>query len=214
MLTQGSSALRVPVTATEIKLLRVGAILAVMAAIFTWISGELHPSREQPDDHVNVFMEYARSDVWVIGHLIQTFSFFLMFAALIALAYVLIERGGWVQVLARMALPIAVAAFAVAAVMQGLDTVALKAVTVRWADAQPSDKSATFAAAEAVRFLEIGFNSMFRMLQGVCIVLVGAAIATGGGWVRWLGWSGVGKQSALVAERSRSLVPMIRRALT
>ncbi|MDH5221125.1 MAG: hypothetical protein OEW94_07830 [Betaproteobacteria bacterium] len=165
--------------------------MALLSAVATVLSGILHPSREKPDDHVRVFAEYAQSEIWITGHLIQTYGFFLAFLALIALGIWLAEHDDRARVFVRIGTPLATAAIAAAALLQGLDAVALKAVTVKWAAAAVADRSSAFAAAEAVRYLEIGFNSTFRMLQGFCYVTFGAALMQTSGWARWLGWSAV-----------------------
>lgn len=169
--------------------LRIGAILAVLAAAATAVSGVLHPSQQPPDDHPRVFAEYAQSDVWITGHLIQTYGFFFTFLALAALGLALAARGGRTQVLAQFGLVLATSAMAAAAILQGLDAVALKAVTVKWSAAPEAERASAFAAAEAVRYLEIGFNSTFRMLQGFCVATLGAALVGTSPWGRWLGWS-------------------------
>lgn len=176
-------------TSTQSLTLRIGAALAVLGAAATAVSGVLHPAQQPPDDHPRVFAEYAQSDVWVTGHLIQTYGFFFTFLALAALGLVLATRGGRTQVLAQFGLVLATAAMAAAAILQGLDAVARKAVTLKWSAAPETDRASAFAAAEAVRYLEIGFNSIFRMLQGSCLAIFGAALVGSPHWSRWLGWS-------------------------
>ena len=188
-------------TATaQATILRIGAAMASLSALATVSSGVLHPSRERPDDHPRVFAEYAQSEIWVTGHLIQTFGFFLAFLALIALGAALLERHDRARVFVRIGTPLATAAIAAAALLQGLDAVALKAVAAKWAAASDADRAATFAAAEAVRYLEIGFNSIFRMLQGFCYATFGAALIHTSGWARWLGWSAVALGLAIVCR--------------
>lgn len=188
-------------TATaQATILRIGAALALLSGVATALSGVLHPSRERPDDHPRVFAEYAQSDIWVTGHLIQTYGFFFAFLALIALGVSLAERHDRARAFVRLGTPLATAAIAAAALLQGLDAVALKAVTAKWAAAADADRSSTFAAAEAVRYLEIGFNSIFRMLQGFCYVTFGVALIYASGWARWLGWSAVALGIAIVVR--------------
>ncbi|MDH5579419.1 MAG: hypothetical protein OEZ09_13310 [Betaproteobacteria bacterium] len=186
--------------AAQATTLRIGAALALLSAVATVLSGALHPSQEKPDDHPRVFAEYAQSDIWVTGHLIQTYGFFLAFLALISLGLSLAERHDRARVFVRLGTPLATAAIAAAAILQGLDAVALKAVTAKWAAAADADRSPAFAAAEAVRYLEIGFNSTFRMLQGFCYVTFGAALIYTSGWARWLGWVGVAIGVAIVVR--------------
>jgi hypothetical protein len=49
-----------------------------------------------------------------------------------------------------------------------------------------------------VRWIEIGINSLFRLLQGTTLVAVGLALVLNDRFPRWLGWSGVILGLALV----------------
>jgi hypothetical protein len=50
------------------------------------------------------------------------------------------------------------------------------------------EQATAFRIAEAVRWIEIGLNSYFRILVGVTLTLYGASIAIGALYPRWLGW--------------------------
>jgi hypothetical protein len=60
-----------------------------------------------------------------------------------------------------------------------------------WAQAPGPQQAVAFGAAESVRWLEIGINSLFRLLQGTTLIVVGLALALSDGFPRWLGWLGV-----------------------
>jgi hypothetical protein len=60
-----------------------------------------------------------------------------------------------------------------------------------WAQASGPPQAVAFGAAESVRWLEIGINSLFRLLQGATLVVVGLALVLSDRFPRWLGWVGV-----------------------
>jgi hypothetical protein len=67
------------------------------------------------------------------------------------------------------------AAIAVTAVLQAVDGVALKAVVDMWAHASAADRSALFAAAQAVRQVEIGLDAVFSL--GLAMTTLAFAVA-------------------------------------
>ena len=56
------------------------------------------------------------------------------------------------------------AAIAVTAVLQAVDGVSIKAIVDMWAHAPTTDPSALFAAAQAVRQVEIGMDAVFSLV--------------------------------------------------
>jgi hypothetical protein len=73
-------------------------------------------------------------------------------------------------------------------VLQAVDGITLKYAVDAWASAPADQETAAFAAAEAVRWTEIGMNSLSNFLTGLILLLYGVAIALGGTYPRWTGW--------------------------
>jgi uncharacterized membrane protein YhaH (DUF805 family) len=74
-------------------------------------------------------------------------------------------------------------------VLQAVDGITLKRAVDAWASAPADQQTAAFAAAEAVRWTEIGMNSLSNFLTGLTLLLYGLAIALGRGvYPRWTGW--------------------------
>ena len=67
-----------------------------------------------------------------------------------------------------------------------------------WVSAPAAEKGATFAAAEAVRWIEMGMNALSNFLTGLTLVLLGAAVVLGGAYPRWTGWMAVASGLAFV----------------
>ena len=57
-----------------------------------------------------------------------------------------------------------------------------------WGSAPADRETAAFAAAEAVRWIEIGMNSLSFFLAGLTLFLYGLVIALGAAYPRWMGW--------------------------
>jgi hypothetical protein len=80
---------------------------------------------------------------------------------------------------------------AIWAVLQGLDGVGLKQAVVAWQGASGTEEAMRLAGAEVIRWLEWGFQSYFRLLLGVALLLVGAGILASRLLASWLGWAAV-----------------------
>ena len=170
---------------------QVGAVLLVLGVVASIIGNSLHPVREDPMDNPRVFQEYAQSDEWILAHLGQFAGYLFAFAGLIVLSQLLLGGRTRIAVAAHLGVVGATASLAVAAVLQAVDGIALKAMVDNWAQAPGPQQAVAFGAAESVRWLEIGINSLFRLLQGTTLIVVGLALALSDRFPRWLGWLGV-----------------------
>ena len=159
----------------------IGVVLIALSEVF-------HPQREDPMDNPAVFMEYANSDSWTTVHLVQYFGFLLILGGLVALYYSISANPGRGAGLAPFGLAAAVTTAASYTVLQAVDGITLKRAVDAWASAPADQETAAFAAAEAVRWTEIGMNALSNFLTGLTLLLVGAAIALGGVYPRWTGW--------------------------
>jgi len=72
-------------------------------------------------------------------------------------------------------------------VSQAVDGITLRYAVDAWVSAPAPQKPAAFAAAEAVRWTEIGMNALSYFLAGLTLFLFGLAIALGRAYPRWTG---------------------------
>lgn len=158
---------------------RIGAVALPLGVIVLVVAEIFHPSREDPMDNRAVFMEYAHSDSWTAVHLAQYFGFLLLLGGLVALYYSVSARPGAGAGLAPFGLAAAVTTAASFTVLQAVDGIALKRAVDAWVSAPAEQEIAAFAAAEAVRWIEIGMNSLSYFLAGLTLILYGVAIALG-----------------------------------
>jgi hypothetical protein len=166
---------------------RLGALALVFGIIVLVVAEILHPQKEDPMDFRVVFMEYARSDIWTTDHLAQYFGFLLLLGGLVALYYSISARPGAGAGLAPFGLASAVTAAASFTVLQAVDGIALKQAVDAWATAPSAQKPAAFAAAEAIRWIEMGMNGLSFFLAGLTLFLFGLTIAIGSVYPRWTG---------------------------
>jgi hypothetical protein len=158
---------------------RLGAVALSLCVPVLAVAEIFHPSREDPMDNPAVFMEYAHSDIWTTVHLAQYFGFLLLLGGLVALYYSVSIRPGVGGGLAPFGFAAAVTAAASFTVLQAVDGITLKRAVDAWVGAAATQKTAAFAAAEAVRWTEIGMNSLSYFLLGLTLFLYGLAIALG-----------------------------------
>ena len=170
---------------------RIGAAVLPLGVVIVAASEYFHPSREDPMDNPAVFMEYAQSNIWTAVHLAEYFGFLLLIGGLVALYYSVRAKRGVGAGLVLLALAAAVATAASYTVLQAVDGIALKRAVDAWASATLDQRAAAFAAAEAVRWTEMGMNSLSNFLSGLTLFLYGLAIALGNVYPRWVGWMAV-----------------------
>lgn len=170
---------------------RIGAVALPFGVVLVFVSTSFHPARENPMDNPAVFMEYARSDSWIVVHLLQYFAVLLLIGGLVALYYSITAMPGAGAALARFGLAAALMTAASFTILQAVDGVTLKLAVDAWASAPVAQESAYFAAAEAVRWTEIGINGFSYFLLGLTLFLYGLALALGSVYPRWVGWMAV-----------------------
>jgi len=166
--------------------------------VVSLVAGLLHAEAHDANDHVASFTAYADSDIWTAVHLVQYFGFLLLLGGLVALYYSISAKPGVGAGLAPFGLAAAVAAAASFTVLQAVDGIALKRAVDAWASAPADRETAAFAAAEAVRWTEIGMNSLSFFLAGLTIFLFGLAIVLGSAYPRWVGWIALVSGTALM----------------
>jgi hypothetical protein len=167
---------------------RIGALALPLAIPVLVVAEYFHPAKEDPMDNQAVFMEYAHSGIWTTVHLGEYFGFLLLLGGLVALFYSVSARPGLGAGIAPFGLAAAVTAAASFTVLQAVDGIALRRAVDAWASAPAPEKTAAFAAAEAVRWTEIGMNSLSFFLAGLTLFLFGLVIALGRVYPRWVGF--------------------------
>ena len=166
---------------------RIGAVFLLLGAIVLVISTQLHPAHENPMDNPAVFREYAQSDLWIAVHLGQFLGILLVIAGLVAVYYSLATRRDAAAAVARFGVAAAVTTGASFTILQAVDGIALKRAVDAWGSAPADQLAASFAAAEAIRWIEIGVNSLSFVLVGLTLLLFGIALALSSVYPRWVG---------------------------
>jgi hypothetical protein len=165
-----------------------GLVIIIVSTIF-------HPPGQPATNYPLVFAEYAASKTWIALHIGQFAGVMLVFAGgFVALYHYLAssESSSIVKALALLGLATAIVAASTFAILQAVDGIALKRAVDSWAAAPADEKVASFRVAEGIRWIEIGINSIFHILQGSVAVIFGAAIAVSSLPLhRWIGGLGI-----------------------
>jgi hypothetical protein len=169
-------------------LLRLAGIPMVGGLIVNAVSTAFHPGGAE-DTHEVIFTQSANSDPWIAVHIGQFVGILLTLGGLLVLRSAM--RAAGQALLPYLATAATVATAAIWAVLQGLDGVGLKNAVDDWEGASGTEKAMRFAGAEIIRWLEWGFQSYFRLLLGVALLLVGAGILASRLLASWLGWAAV-----------------------
>ena len=103
---------------------RVGAACAFIGCVLLGIGTSMHPMQADPNDAPAAFAEYATDQNWIIGHLLQFVGAALLLGFMLVLSRQLRATSG----LRQVATGGAIASLAVAAVLQAIDGIALKAL--------------------------------------------------------------------------------------
>jgi hypothetical protein len=191
----------------ERTMLRIGAVALTAGLIAAVIFELLHPSREDPNNNPRVFAEYAASGNWTTIHLGALAGALMLLGGLIALGESVREGRAVEAAWSRLATASAVVAAAAYGVLQMVDGVALKRAVDAWTAAPAAARTAAFAAAESVRWIEYALNSLTFCAVGLTMVLVGVALVTGD---RFPGWLGLWAVAAGLAYLVRGLLVAYR----
>ena len=142
----------------------VGAASGVLGVVFLMLGTALHPVPADGNDAAVAFGVYAEvsRSVWLAAHLLPLVGITGMVLAMVLLSRAVATTGTG-RLWARLTEVIGAVAIAVTAVLQAVDGVALKAIVDLWAHASAADRSALFAAAQAVRQVEIGMDAVFSL---------------------------------------------------
>ena len=162
---------------------RVGATCSILGVGLLFVGTYFHPMEADPNVPAAAFAEYAADRLWVASHLLQLAGVASMVVALLLFADRLELRGG--SKVARIAAAGAITSLALAAALQAVDGIALKAMANAWAAAPALQRDGIFHAAFAVRQLEIGLASMFSLSMGFTATVFGVALITDHAYPKW-----------------------------
>ncbi len=185
------------IAGTPQPLARIGAAAAPSGAVVLFVSTLLHPMSADPSDAPAAFAEYAADPYYVWSHMGQFAGFVLIGMALVALAATL--EAGLPAACARVGVVGTAASVAVAAALQAVDGVALKAMVNRWGVASGDARGLAFEAALAIRQIEIGLAGYLSLLSGFTLAVLGFAILRSARYPRWLGLIGVADGLGMMA---------------
>jgi hypothetical protein len=175
------------------RLLRIGSIAFLTGVVISIVSTTIHPSSEDPANHLPVFAEYASDDSWIAVHIGQFAGVIMVFAGgFVALYRLLVQsESSMASILAWIGLALAIMTASAFAVLQAVDGIALKMAVDSWVAAPAGEKAITFRVAEGIRFIEYGTNSIFRILQGTVAVIFGVKIVKSKLLSKWICGAGV-----------------------
>jgi hypothetical protein len=160
--------------------------LGLLGPVLLTAGTVLHPAHADPGSPAAAFAEYAgvSRGLWVAAHLLQLGGITALVLVVVLLAQ-LVDRTGR-SAAARVTTVLGTAGLATAAVLQAVDGVALKAAVDLWSGAEEG-RSQLFAAALAVRQVEIGLDALFALLLAASLVTLGTSLSTAPGGSRGLG---------------------------
>lgn len=157
--------------------LRISATLLLVGQLLYIVVTQFHPGiGETASNHPAVFAEYATSGAWIAVHLSQFMAMAIFLAGLLALFFVLDVQDITARWAGRFGVASTVAAFALYGALQAVDGIANKYADLAWMNASDTEKTARFASAEAVRWIEWGMRSYHNFALGLALLLFAAAV--------------------------------------
>lgn len=162
---------------------RVGAACAVLGVGLLFAGTFLHPMDADPNVPAAAFAEYAADTGWITSHLMQLAGVASMVVTLLLFADELESKSG--AKAARIAAAGAIISLALAAALQAVDGIALKAMADAWVAAPAPQRDGIFQVAFAVRQIEIGLASMFSLSMGVTAIIFGLVLIRSSAYPKW-----------------------------
>ena len=155
--------------------LRLSAWLLLVGQLLYILVTQFHAGGDA-NNHPAIFAEYAGSGIWTAVHLGQFASMAILLGGLVALLFALEVQAGTARWAGRFGAASATATLVLFGVLQAVDGVALKQAVNAWASAPDAEKTARFASAEAIRWLEWGVRSYQDFTLGLALLLFAAAV--------------------------------------
>ena len=163
--------------------LRLSATLT-LAGQLLFILVTLFHADGDANNHRAVFAEYAGSGSWKAVHVVQFAAIAILLAGLLALFFALNVPAGPARWAGRFGAASTVVTLALYGVLQAVDGVGNKMVDAAWVSAPDAEKSARFASAEAMRWLEWGVRSYQDFALGLALLLLAVAVLRTAGLAR------------------------------
>ncbi len=155
--------------------LRLSARLLLLGQVLYIVVTQLHAGGDA-NNHPAIFAVYAGSWSWTAVHLGQFAAMAILLAGLLALSFALEAAAELVTWVSRFGAASAVAALALYGTLQAVDGVANKQADAAWLSAPSAEKTARFANAEAIRWVEWGLRSYQDYAVGLALLLFAAAL--------------------------------------
>ncbi len=158
-------------TDTTRQALRLPAFAMLAGQTLYIVITQLHAGGEA-NDHHHIFQTYADNGIWTAVHVGQFIGIAAILAGMAAVFLTLEARTGTMKAIAALGVGLSVAALALYGALQAVDGVALKQTVNAWAAATDAEKTARFASAESIRWLEWGMRSYHDIAMGLALVIL------------------------------------------
>jgi hypothetical protein len=166
--------LRRAAAGTDVATLRLAAMLLLGGQLLFIVITQFHTGGDA-NDHSSIFAKYADSGDWKGVHALQFGAVAVMVAGLVAFSRAIEERTDGPSWAARIGAVLGAVSLALYGVLQAVDGIGNKQVDQAWVNAGTAQKSARFASAEAMRWLEWGLSSYHAYAVGLSLILLAGA---------------------------------------
>jgi hypothetical protein len=166
----------------DLAAVRLSAWLLLGGQLLYILVTQLHAGGDA-NNHREIFVHYAVSSDWKGVHVAQFVAMAVIVAGLVVLGSALkapARASAVLGAVVKSASTLAGVALALYAALQAVDGVGNQQVDTAWEHATGADKTARFASAEAMRWLEWGMRSYHDYALGLALVLLAVATAVVG----------------------------------
>ena len=171
----------------ETTLIRLGGWFLIIGAILGMISNVFHPRNPQIEIYQKQIETVARSQIWVVDHLVWGFAGVLMLFGFIALSRSFKTEPA--RTWGRFAYILAIVNTSLWVVLIGIDGLASKSTHSAWFAATGSEASIALHVAEALEHIDVALFSMYIMLFfGINLLLYGIATVHSLQYPKWMGY--------------------------
>ena len=155
--------------------LRLAATLLLAGQILFIVVTQFHTGGDA-NDHPSIFAKYAASGNWKGVHALQFLAVAIIVAGLIAMYSALESRAEGTAWAARIGAMLAALSLELYGLLQAVDGIGNKEVDHAYVTAPTADKSARFAIAESMRWLEWGMSSYHAYTMGLGLIAFAVAV--------------------------------------